>query len=122
MLLKPQVRNFVYWQAEAYEKALGRNGDFENPIDGRECYHVAKSVARWTWNKFDIAASDARHAARIAATHTSEIQAERGRKSGEARRAGSITEAKPWEAEGISRATWYRRQSGLIVPESCRDE
>jgi hypothetical protein len=82
---KGEVRNFVYWQAEAYEKALGRNGDFENPLDGRECYHVAKSVARWTWNKFDIAASDARHAARIAATHTSEIQAERGRKSGQAR-------------------------------------
>jgi hypothetical protein len=32
------------------------------------------------------------------------------------RRAGSVEEAKPWEAEGISRKTWYRRKSGLLVP------
>jgi hypothetical protein len=48
-------------------------------------------------------------------------QAARGRKgglaSGVVRLAGSIEEAKPWEAEGIGRATWYRRKSGLIVPE-----
>ena len=32
------------------------------------------------------------------------------------RRADSVEEAKPWEAEGISRKTWYRRKSRLIVP------
>jgi len=86
---KGEVKNFVYWQAEAYERSLSLNGDFPNPLDGRECYHVAKSVARWTWNRFDIAASDARHAARIAKTHTPEIQAIRGKMSGASRLAAS---------------------------------
>ena len=39
-------------------------------------------------------------------------QAERGRRSGEARRAGSLTERQPWADLGVSRATWYRRFLG----------
>jgi hypothetical protein len=73
------------WMGACHGWALKRNGDFSNPMDSREVWHISKSVAKWTWRRFDIAASDARYAARIAATHTSEIQAERGRKSGQAR-------------------------------------
>ena len=40
------------------------------------------------------------------------IQAAKGKRSGEVRRKGSVEEAAPWEAEGISRATWYYRQAG----------
>ena len=40
------------------------------------------------------------------------IQAAKDKRSGEVRRKGSIEEAAPWEAEGISRATWYYRQAG----------
>jgi hypothetical protein len=106
---REQRNRFPQWQAECYEKSLGRNGDFARPLDSRECYHVAKSVSRWTWHK------DAEAHARFLAR-----QAARGRKgglaSGAVRRAGSVEEAQPWEAEGISRKTWYRRKSGLIVP------
>ena len=70
---KGEVKNFIYWKAEAYERALSLNGDFPKPLDGRECYHVAKSVSRWTWNRFDLAASDARF---------SQLQAHRGKKGG----------------------------------------
>lgn len=42
-------RNYVIWQAECYYKSLERNGDFRRPMDPRECYHIAKSVAKWTW-------------------------------------------------------------------------
>lgn len=45
------TRNYVLWQAEAYDKALERNGDFVYPLDPRECWHIAKSVAKWTWRK-----------------------------------------------------------------------
>lgn len=62
---------FPQWQAECYEKALGRNGDFARPLDGRECWHVAKSVAKWTWRR------DAEAQARFLAR-----QAARGRKGG----------------------------------------
>jgi hypothetical protein len=110
---KGDVRNFVVWQAHLNNKALLRNGDFVIPLDGREVWHICKSVAKWTWRRFDLAASDARFSA---------LQAARGRASGEARRQGSISEAQPWLAEGISRATWYRRRSGLIVPSSVRHE
>ena len=37
-------------------------------------------------------------------------QSARGKASGAARRDGSIEAAKPWEAEGISRAWWYRKR------------
>jgi hypothetical protein len=104
---KTDVRNFVLWQAHLNTKALERNGDFQYPLDQREVWYIVKSVAKWVWRRFDVAASDARFSA---------LQAARGRASGEARRKGSISELQPWLAEGISRATWYRRRSGLIVP------
>ncbi len=57
---KGDVRNFVLWQAHLNAKALERNGDLLNPLAGNEVWHIAKSVSKWTWNRFDIAASDAR--------------------------------------------------------------
>lgn len=101
------------WQSACYDWALQFNGDFPNPMDRREVWHITKSVSKWTWRNMSLEGWQRW----VARTHTSEVQAARGRKSGEVRRAGSITEAKPWEAEGISRRTWYRRKSGLIVPD-----
>ena len=46
-----------------------------------EVRHLAKSVAGWVWGKF----TPERRAQIIANTHTSELQAERGRKGGAAR-------------------------------------
>ena len=59
----------VYWQKDLYDQAMSRNGDFCNPMNHREVYHVARSVAKWVWRKFDIEASeasDARFAGRTA--------------------------------------------------------
>ena len=39
---------------------MARNADFDKPMDNREAYHIARSVAKWTWSKFDVEASDAR--------------------------------------------------------------
>lgn len=76
------ARNFVLWQARAYDRALEFNGDFRQPLDAREAWHVANSVARWTWRK------DADARARFVAR-----QAARGRLgglvSGRARREAS---------------------------------
>jgi len=73
---KGDVRNFVRWQSHLNGKALERNGDLQNPMDGREVWHIAKSVAKWTWRSFDIEASDARFSA---------LQAHRGRLGGMAK-------------------------------------
>lgn len=64
------------WMSACNGKALERNGEFAHPLDGREVWHIARSVAKWTWRRFDIAASDRRFAER---------QAARGRASGLAR-------------------------------------
>jgi hypothetical protein len=105
-----EVRNFVLWQKCVYDKAQEWNGDFKNPLDSREAAHISASVARWVWKK------DADARAKFVAK-----QSYRGKlggiKSGEVRRQGSVTEAAPWLCEGLSRTTWYRRQSGLIVPK-----
>ena len=97
------------WLSACNSRALVYNADFLNPLDPREAWHIARSVAKWTW----------RH---TTAAGFSQWQAHRGRiggqASGEVRRAGSITEAQPWKTAGISRATWYRRKSGLFVPRS----
>lgn len=68
---------------------------------------TAKSVARWTWARL----TPSGRADLITRTHTSEAQARRGRKSGESRRKGSAAEAKPWEAQGISRRAYYYRKA-----------
>lgn len=73
-------RNFVLWQAHINSQALVRNADFRTPLQGSEVWHVAKSVSKWTWNRFDLAASDAKFSA---------LQAHRGRASGAARYAAS---------------------------------
>ena len=70
---KTEVKNFVLWQAECYEKSLQRNADFKQPMDSREVHHISKSVAKWTWNRFDLAASDAKF---------SKLQAHRGKLGG----------------------------------------
>jgi hypothetical protein len=77
---KGDVRNFVLWQSHLNNKALLRNGDFLHPLDPREVWHIAKSVSKWTWRRFDIEASDRRFR---------DLQAHRGTLSGEARRAAS---------------------------------
>lgn len=70
---KTDVRNYVLWQTHLNNKALERNGDLQNPMDGREVWHIAKSVSKWTWQKFDLVASDAKF---------SQLQAHRGQKGG----------------------------------------
>ena len=57
---KGQQGGFVHWQKAVYDRCLARNADFGQPMDSREAYQISKSVAKWTWNKFDLAASDAR--------------------------------------------------------------
>ena len=43
------------WLAATNGYALGRNGDFPVPLDPREVWHIAKSVAKWTYRNFSAA-------------------------------------------------------------------
>jgi hypothetical protein len=101
-------RGWDEWLACCESRAGTVNAGFSMALHWSEVRHTAKSVARWTWKH-------------VTAKGFSVWQAAQGKKagiaSGKARRVGSVTEAAPWAAEGVSRATWYRRQkSGLLVP------
>ena len=69
------------------------------PLHDQECRWIARSIARWCWRRFTP-------------VRFRQIQAERGAKGGTVSRRGadpnSIAERRPWEALGVSRATWYR--------------
>ena len=97
----------------AYARVL--NGEFPYGLPDREVLGIARSVAR----------IHARHMASGQAERFAAIQASRGRKntrdgqrrkglaSGQARywRSGCAARERPWEAEGVSRRTWYRHRA-----------
>jgi hypothetical protein len=98
-----------YWGVEFHEKWYGAvlshsealNVQFKQPLPFSEVKSISKSIANWV----------ARH---FTPKGFGNSQASKGRKGGVAsgisRKKGSLTEQKPWELEGISRATWYRRR------------
>ena len=54
------------WRLDLDLRALERNGEFAIPMMPQEVTHIARSVAKWTWTKFNIEASDERFKARQA--------------------------------------------------------
>ena len=72
------------------------------PLPDAEVGDIARSIERYRerW------ARDGWHCPRWIAR-----QAARGKASGRARREGSNEALRPWEAEGVSRRTWYRQRA-----------
>ena len=104
---KNDVRNFVLWQSHMHYKALERNGDLLYPLDGREVWHIVKSISKWTWQRFDIVGSDARY---------SELQAYRGRKATNQAEAGKLSGLARVKAQEERRATaCLMKQAGYSV-------
>ena len=78
------------------------NQDFAHPLPLSEVQATARSIENYRkrW------AARGWHCPRWLSR-----QAARGRASGRARHEASNEQRKPWEAEGISRRTWYRRRA-----------
>lgn len=76
------------WLSQCNTKALVYNGDFLRPLDGREVWHIARSVAKWTWRNFSAEGFSQWQAAQ-GRRNSAESQASKGRASGQARRAAS---------------------------------
>ena len=92
-----------HWQRAVLGQAEKLNV-FTPPLSFSEVKAVSRSVARWTWRQF----SDEKFSA---------IQSARGKRGG--RPATRTAEGEPWAAQGVSRATYYRRlKSGLLVPDT----
>ena len=89
---------------------LNRSQNFAGPLSFAEVRGIVKSVAKWTWARFSPEAF-------------SERQRQHGIRGMAKRWAGhtSLDESRPWEAEGISRRTWFSRRSraGNAQVDSC---
>ena len=88
--------SYDQWLAACLDRATGYNTQFSTPLDLAEVKHTAKSVAKWTHQRFK-------------ADEFSAIQSARGQQGG--RPSTTTANGKPWEVLGISRATWYRLQA-----------
>lgn len=98
------------WMQACHERASAYNLQFSSPLDANEVSSIAKSIAKWTSINFcEIKFKDY-----VKATHSSEIQSRRGKKSsGGGRPKGSFSldsdaNKKPWLNLNISRSTYYR--------------
>lgn len=100
------------WICYCNTRALERNGELRYPLDTREVWHIARSVAKWTWHNFDINKSDQRFINLQAARgklggkrNTAENQAMKGQLSGLVRLEASAdqrTLAKRLQTQGKS--------------------
>jgi Replicase family/Primase C terminal 1 (PriCT-1) len=48
------------WHEAVLQRCLARNGDFLEPMNYNEVKAIARSIAKWVWSRFDLAASDAK--------------------------------------------------------------
>ncbi|WP_443612377.1 primase C-terminal domain-containing protein, partial [Acinetobacter pseudolwoffii] len=89
------------WEKAVYAQISAINNGFEEPLPLSEVKATAKSIAKWVWQRFSYG-------------DFSEIQSKRGAKGGakskRSAKANSARSTKPWEALGVSRATYYRHK------------
>lgn len=74
------------------------NSLYTIPLSHSELTGIVRSIKKWVWDRFSAQAF-------------SRIQSARGKKAWS--KAVTLSEWKPWEADGISRASWYRRRSSI---------
>jgi hypothetical protein len=114
-----QAASFLTWAMHLLDKVEGYNG-FRVPLRANEVKHIAKSVARWTWDHYngrmsdsDFSALQARRGARGGRISARKRAADAGDQFSARMAALSdkgVSKTKPWEDLGISRAQWYRDQ------------
>lgn len=100
-----EIRNYWCKGYEQWSKAVlaycnSVNEGFTDPLPSSEIKATAKSISRWTWKNFTQ-------------TGFRNYQSAAGKKGGKASKRPQSPDSertlKPWEALGVSRATFYRK-------------
>jgi len=110
------IRAIAYLEVLKFKKAKKSEGDFmefirdeakainatfwPSPLTDPEIRCLARSVSGWTWKHFNFEEFSAIQAARVR-RRWSKVQ--------------TLTDSKPWEAEGICRRTWERRRQAARI-------
>jgi len=102
---------YEQWLNSCHERTIAYNLQFPLPLDESEVMAIAKSVAKWTYNKLSKDSFDLF----VKKTHSSEIQSIRGKIGGKKSNGGgrpktTTAECTPWDILGISRSTYYRKR------------
>ena len=98
------------WVSACNSRGLIYNADFQHPLEGREVWHIAKSVAKHTWARFTpegFSQWQAAQGAKGGKRNSAEAQAAKGRASGQARQAASEdkrSSARLMRASGMTQA------------------
>jgi len=112
--------DYPQWLDAAIQRVEAYNLQLTTPLSAAECATIGKSVAKWTYQRFN----EQGWLDWVAKTHTPEIQAVRGRKGGKigGKIGGKVSKRKPvadsertlqpWLELGISQRTYYRRKNG----------
>lgn len=96
------------WFQAVLREAEVVNQRFTPPLRLPEVRATAKSVAKWTWQRFSEEAF-------------SQIQTARANRRWSQPRPPSLEQEKPWEPMGISRRTYYRHKKlGLLLPVTAQ--
>ena len=95
--------DYPQWLEASIQRVEAYNLQITTPLSPAECATIGKSVAKWTYQRF----TEKGWIDWVAKTHSSEIQAARGRKSKRKAVADSERTLRPWETLGISRRTYY---------------
>ena len=103
----PRGQDLEAWTRRVRIHALEQNRRFPEPLEQKAVKQTAYSISTWCWSG---------GGARWHFDHSSAAQRRRGVKSGQVRRRGTPLEhdRQPWEAPGMSRATWYRREKEIF--------
>jgi hypothetical protein len=83
---------------ERYARAC--NNQFATPLPLHEVRTIAKSIAKWTWPRFDE-------------QRFSAVQSQR------AHQRWKRQPSAPWKSSGLSRATYFRRKKANLQPSSA---
>ena len=114
---------FVHFQADLHRKAMDYTGqEHRTPLDHRECHHLARSVAQWTWGRFTPKTWAARQAAlgRRSGASRRDANAERDAEIARLARDG-LSQRKLAAMFGLSRGGVVRVLGRGVDPEPYQD-